>query len=78
MVCRLILVILTLNLTSIWYFQAPLYDSLRVLPQKNWPDYMRDGIAAILQNRVGMLNSLHIVIFEMTGSFRSFSFVVAH
>ena len=38
------------------YFQAPLYDALRALPNGSWSDYMRDGIAAILHSRVGMLN----------------------
>ncbi|KAM5564397.1 hypothetical protein ABKV19_018805 [Rosa sericea] len=43
-------------------FSAPLYDSLRVLPEKNWPDYMRDGIAAILQNRVAPTEKLQALI----------------
>ncbi|KAL6212025.1 hypothetical protein ACLB2K_017248 [Fragaria x ananassa] len=41
---------------------APLYDSLRVLPEKNWPNYMRDGIAAILQNRVAPTEKFHALI----------------
>lgn len=43
-------------------FSAPLYDSLRAHPEKNWPNYMRDGIAAILQNRVAPTEKLQTLI----------------
>ena len=38
------------------FIQAPLYNALCLLPDKNWANYMRDGVVAILQNRVGMFN----------------------
>lgn len=40
---------------SSWYFQSQLHDALRLLPQDGWSHYIRIGIMAILQNRVGML-----------------------
>ncbi|XP_050363674.1 uncharacterized protein LOC126782466 [Argentina anserina] len=43
-------------------FQAPLSDSLRVLPENNWPNYMRDGIAAVLQNCVAPTEKLQALI----------------
>ncbi|ONI34530.1 hypothetical protein PRUPE_1G485900 [Prunus persica] len=43
-------------------YSAPLYDSLRVLPEKDLPNYMRDGIAAILQNRVAPTEKLQALI----------------
>lgn len=42
------------------HLQAPLHDALRVVPNGNWSYYMRDGIAAILHSRVGMLNYFFI------------------
>ncbi|XP_062110966.1 uncharacterized protein LOC133822599 [Humulus lupulus] len=41
---------------------APLYDALQALPNKNWPNYMRDGIVAILQNRVVPTEKLQALI----------------
>ncbi|CAL8997016.1 unnamed protein product [Prunus brigantina] len=43
-------------------YSAPLYDSLRVLPEKDLPNYMRDGIVAILQNRVAPTEKLQALI----------------
>lgn len=39
-----------------WYLQAPLHDALRVMPNGNWSNHMRNGVAVILHSRVGMLN----------------------
>ncbi|KAM6589920.1 hypothetical protein CsatA_012525 [Cannabis sativa] len=41
---------------------VPLYDALQVLPDKNWPNYMRDGIVAILQSRVVPAEKLQALI----------------
>ncbi|XP_068345246.1 uncharacterized protein [Pyrus communis] len=43
-------------------YAAPLCDSLRVLPEKDLPNYIRDGIAAILQNRVAPTEKLQALI----------------
>ncbi|XP_062023911.1 uncharacterized protein LOC133740076 [Rosa rugosa] len=40
-------------LSSTHLNSARLRDSLRLLSDRNWPNYMRDGIVAILQNHVG-------------------------
>jgi hypothetical protein len=32
-----------------------LHEPLRSMPDNNWADYMRTGVVAILQNRVGKL-----------------------
>ncbi|KAG8656828.1 hypothetical protein MANES_03G012200v8 [Manihot esculenta] len=37
-------------------------DALRVMAGNNWPDYMRVGIVAILQNRVAPAEKLHALI----------------
>lgn len=47
------------------YFQAPLHDALRALPNGSWSDYMRDGIATILHSRVGMLNYFSFIPFTI-------------
>ncbi|XP_058002091.1 uncharacterized protein LOC110654004 isoform X2 [Hevea brasiliensis] len=39
-----------------------LHDALRVMAGNNWPDYMRVGIVAILQNRVAPSEKLHALI----------------
>ncbi|XP_030498638.2 uncharacterized protein LOC115714197 [Cannabis sativa] len=41
---------------------VPLYDALQVLPDKYWPNYMRDGIVAILQSRVVPAEKLQALI----------------
>ncbi|PON71297.1 Neurochondrin [Parasponia andersonii] len=41
---------------------APIYDALRLLPDKNWANYMRDGIVAILQNHVVPAEKLQALI----------------
>ncbi|XP_024023601.1 neurochondrin [Morus notabilis] len=43
-------------------YLAPLYDALRVLPNKNWTNFMRNGIAAILQNRVAPAEKFQALI----------------
>jgi hypothetical protein len=64
---------LTLIVIFSLYFQAPLYDALRALPNGSWSDYMRDGIAAILHSRVGMLNYFYFIPFTILFYFYFFT-----
>ncbi|KAL5559720.1 hypothetical protein UlMin_035931 [Ulmus minor] len=43
-------------------YSTSLYDTLRGLPDSNWPNYMRDGVVAILQNRVAPTEKLQALI----------------
>ncbi|KAF3447071.1 hypothetical protein FNV43_RR12251 [Rhamnella rubrinervis] len=43
-------------------YSAQLSDALRVLPDDDWPNYMRDGIVAILQNRVAPADKFQALI----------------
>ncbi|XP_065849529.1 uncharacterized protein [Euphorbia lathyris] len=43
-------------------FSEAIHDTLRSMAGKNWPDYMRVGIVAILQNRVAPAERLHALI----------------
>ncbi|WCJ30351.1 neurochondrin family protein [Euphorbia peplus] len=43
-------------------FTEALHDTLRSMAGNNWPDHMRVGIVAILQNRVAPAEKLHALI----------------
>ncbi|CAK7353824.1 unnamed protein product [Dovyalis caffra] len=43
-------------------YSEPLCDALRLMAGNKWPDYVRAGIAGILQNRVAPAEKLHALI----------------